>query len=169
MLKLIRRVRALIKKNLEPEQYARDIGVKMGRGCRLIKVDFSTEPYLITLGDHVSATQTRFETHDGAVWVFRDDFPDIDVVRPINVGNNVFIGYGSIILPGVTIGDNVVIGAGSVVSRDIPSNCVAAGVPARVIKSIADYRQKILPEGTPTKQMSDADKRLFYMQRFKKI
>jgi acetyltransferase-like isoleucine patch superfamily enzyme len=168
MFEIIRRLRAILKKNLSPERYARDLGVKLGKGCRLIKVDFSTEPYLVTLGDRVSATQTRFETHDGAVWVFRDEHPDIDIVRPITVGNNVFIGYGSIILPGVTIGDNVVIAAGSVVSRAIPSNCVAGGVPARVIKSLEDYRQKIMPEGSPTKRMSDVEKRAFYVRKFGK-
>ncbi|WP_421850554.1 DapH/DapD/GlmU-related protein [Novosphingobium sp.] len=167
MFSVINRLRAVLKKNLHPERYARDIGVTLGKGCRLIKVDFSTEPYLVTLGDHVSATQTRFETHDGAVWVFRDQFPEIDLVRPITVGNNVFIGYGSIILPGVTIGDNVVIGAGSVVARDIPSDCVAAGVPARVIKSITEYRDKVVPEGSPTKSLSDAEKRAYYLKKFR--
>ncbi len=166
MLDVIGRLRAVLKKKLSPERYARDIGVKMGKHCRLINVDFSTEPYLVTLGDHVSATQTRFETHDGAVWVFRDEFPEIDIVRPITVGNNVFIGYGSIILPGVTIGDNVVIAAGSVVSRDVPSNSVAGGVPARVIKSLEDYRRKNLPEGSPTKNLSETAKRAYYTRKF---
>ncbi len=55
--------------------------------------------------------------------------------RPVHIGKNCWIGAGAIILPGVTIGDNVVIGAGSVVTRDIPSDTVAVGVPCRVIKS----------------------------------
>jgi maltose O-acetyltransferase len=54
----------------------------------------------------------------------------------IRIGNNVWIGGGAIICPGVTIGDNSVIGAGSVVTKDIPSNVVAAGNPCRVIKAI---------------------------------
>ena len=53
---------------------------------------------------------------------------------PVIVGNNVWIGGGAILLPGVTIGDNVVIGAGSVVTRDIPANSVACGSPCRVIR-----------------------------------
>src|SRR5664279_3748180 len=57
----------------------------------------------------------------------------------VKIGNRVFIGAGSIILPGVTIGDDVVIGAGSVVSHDIPSGNVAAGNPAKVICSTDDY------------------------------
>mgnify|MGYP003372065288 FL=1 len=50
------------------------------------------------------------------------------------IGNNVWIGGGAIIMPGVTIGDNVVIGAGSVVTKDIPDNSVAYGSPCRVVR-----------------------------------
>ncbi|CEO21041.1 sugar O-acetyltransferase [Paeniclostridium sordellii] len=53
---------------------------------------------------------------------------------PVHIGNNVWIGGGAIIMPGVTIGDNVVIGAGSVVTKDIPSNKIAYGNPCRVIR-----------------------------------
>lgn len=54
---------------------------------------------------------------------------------PVVIGNNVWIGGGAILLPGVTIGDNVVIGAGSVVTRDIPANTVACGNPCRVVRA----------------------------------
>lgn len=53
---------------------------------------------------------------------------------PVRIGNNVWIGGGAVILPGVTIGDNTVIGAGSVVTRDIPADSVAVGSPCRVIR-----------------------------------
>lgn len=56
---------------------------------------------------------------------------------PVTIGDNVWIGAGAIIMPGVTIGDNVVIGAGSVVTRDVPSNVVAYGSPCRVARSNA--------------------------------
>jgi len=55
---------------------------------------------------------------------------------PVTIGKNVWIGGGSIILPGVTIGDNTTIGAGSVVSKSIPANCLAVGNPCRVIKEL---------------------------------
>ena len=55
---------------------------------------------------------------------------------PVIIGNNVWIGGGAIILPGVTIGNNVVIGAGSVVTKNIPSDVVAAGNPCKVIRKI---------------------------------
>jgi len=53
---------------------------------------------------------------------------------PVTIGNNVWIGGGTIIMPGVKIGDNVVIGAGSVVTKDIPSNKVSYGNPCRVVR-----------------------------------
>lgn len=60
----------------------------------------------------------------------------VEWAEPVTIGNNVWIGGSTTILPGVTIGDNVVIGAGSVVTRDIPANKVVAGNPARIIKHI---------------------------------
>lgn len=62
--------------------------------------------------------------------------------KPINIGDNVWIGGGCVILPGVTIGDNSVIAAGAVVTKNVPENSVVAGVPARVIKNIEEA-----PEG----------------------
>ena len=57
---------------------------------------------------------------------------------PIRIGNNVWIGAHSVVLPGVTIGDNAVIGAGSIVTKDIPANTVAVGNPCRVMREISD-------------------------------
>ncbi len=65
----------------------------------------------------------------------RNDETDIQG-RPITIGNNVWIGANVVIMPGVTIGDHSVIGAGSVVTRDIPADCVAVGVPAKVIRKL---------------------------------
>ena len=59
--------------------------------------------------------------------------------QTVKIGNNVWIGAGAIILPGVTIGDNTVIGAGSVVTRDIPANVVAVGNPCKVLREIGEY------------------------------
>ncbi|WP_304610570.1 acyltransferase [Oryzibacter oryziterrae] len=166
MLGILKRFVAMYQKHRDPVRYARKLGVTIGKDCRLLGADFSTEPYLVTLGDHVSATKVQFLTHDGSVWVFRDEEPEIDLVRPIRVGNNVFIGFGAIVLPGVTIGDNVVIGAGSVVAKDIPSNCVAAGVPAKVIRSLEEYKSKTMKNVDRTKSLSESAKREHYIRKF---
>lgn len=62
----------------------------------------------------------------------------LEYAKPITIGNNVWIGAGVNVMPGVNIGDNSVIGAGSVVTRDVPANVVACGVPCRVIRGIAE-------------------------------
>lgn len=61
-----------------------------------------------------------------------------DYTKSVTIGNNVWIGAGSIINPGVTIGDNSVIGSGSVVTKDIPANVVAVGNPCRILKPIVE-------------------------------
>ena len=61
---------------------------------------------------------------------------------PVHIGRNCWIGAGAIIMPGVTIGDNSVIGAGSVVTKDIPANVVAYGVPCRVVREISEHDEK---------------------------
>ena len=166
MLSLFRSFKNFIHRRLDPEGHARKIGVKFGKGCRFINVNFGSEPYLVTLGDHVSATLTNFVTHDGGVWVFREKHPDIDVFAPIHVGNNVYIGARTIILPGVTIGDNVVIGAGAVVSRDIPSDCVAVGIPARPLKSLDEYWQHVQNKTIPAKLLNPKDKQIYLRRHF---
>lgn len=60
----------------------------------------------------------------------------LSIIKPVRIGNDVWIGANCVILPGVTIGNNVVIAAGAVVTADIPDNCVAGGVPAKLIKEL---------------------------------
>lgn len=131
-----------------PIGYARSIGVKIGRNVNFYGMRpgmFSTEPWLITIGDNCHITNgCQFITHDGGTLVVRREIPDLEITAPITIGSNVYIGLNSMILPGVTIGDNVIVGAGSVVSSDIPSNSVAAGVPAKVIKSLDSYKEKAI-------------------------
>lgn len=112
----------------------RSTGMKIGQDCSINTNNFSTEPFLIEIGNHVAiATGTHFVTHDGAAWVIRQEFPEVDVFGEIKVGDNTFIGSNSLILPGTRIGRNCVIGAGSVVRGVIPDDSVAIGNPAKII------------------------------------
>lgn len=163
---LISELRRRNRRRRDPIAYARSLGVQIGKGCRLIAVDFGSEPYLVRLGDHVSATATVFGTHDGGVWVFRDRRPDADLIAPITVGNNVFLGLRTTILPGVAIGDNVVVGAGSVVTRDLPSDCVAVGAPAKPLRALDEYWQSVEPRLLPTNLLPPEEKRRFLEAHF---
>lgn len=150
--------------------WARSIGVQVGEGCRLLgacPATFGSEPYLVKLGNHVETTAgVRFITHDGGVWVFREQDPDVDVFGAITVGNNVFIGVNATIMPGVTIGDNCIVATGAVVTRDIPSGSVAAGVPARVIKTVDEYRRKVQLNAFHIRSLPPDDKRRVLEEHF---
>ena len=124
-------------------EYGRSIGVRIGKDCKISTKYFGTEPYLIEIGNHVQVTDdVRFITHTGG-WVFRKKNPKFDVFGEIKIGNNVYIGNCVVILPGVTIGDNVIVGARSIVTKDVESDSVCVGIPARKIKSVTQYHEEI--------------------------
>ena len=103
---------------------------------------------MITLGDHVAVgpnvqfiTATHPLRSEDRIKLMPDQFPPFEVVNiahPIHVGDFAWIGAGAIIMPGVTIGPRAVVGAGSVVTKDVPSNMVVAGNPAKLMKSVDD-------------------------------
>ena len=165
--KLPRRLALEALRRVDPVRYARAIGVKVGRDCKLISTNFGTEPFLITLGDRVEVTHgVQFITHDGGVWVLRDELPDIDVVAPIVVGDHCFLGSHAIILPGVTIGRRSLVAAGAVVTRDVPAESVVGGCPARVISTIAEYRERSVARALNIKRMGAEEKRAWLMEHF---
>jgi len=130
-----------------PRILSKKYGFKVGENCRFTgkKISFGSEPYLIEIGNNVTITPgVKFETHDGGVGILRKEYPGINVFGRIKIGNNVFIGEDSMIMYGVSIGNDVVIGARSVVTKDIPPYTVAAGTPARVIRSLEEYKQRSL-------------------------
>jgi acetyltransferase-like isoleucine patch superfamily enzyme len=134
----------------DPVQYARRVGVRVGSNVHFYGMTpgmFGSEPWLISIGDNVHIVSgCNFVNHDGGVLILRHRFPKLEITKPIRVGSYVYIGINCTILPGVTIGDNVIIGAGSVVTTDIPANSVAAGIPARVIKSLDAYTDRVRAE-----------------------
>ncbi len=135
-------------KKVSPIKFAKKVGVNFGVNFNIYgKIEWGTEPWIITIGNNVYLTDgIKFLTHDGGTLLFRSSVPDLEITKPIKIGNNVYIGNNVILLPGISIGDNCIIGAGSVVSKSIPSNCVAAGVPASKIKTIDEYFNKISNE-----------------------
>lgn len=119
-------------------------GVTIGERCWIMSEGFSTEPYLITIGDHVAiAAGVQFVTHEGSAWLLRDEHPDLQVFGTIRVGNDCLIGMNSIILPGTDIGARCVIGAGSVVKGVVPAGSVYAGNPARYLKRTEDLLARL--------------------------
>lgn len=153
MFSIGRRIKEKYKKAIlyrfNKNRYMKSIGLNFSPGNVHLygNVSFGTEPWAITLGENVHIVNgVQFITHDGGTLIFRHIIPDLEITKPIVVGNNVYIGTNTIILPGVNIGSNVIIGAGAVVTKDIPDNSVAVGVPAKVIKSADEYFEKIKKE-----------------------
>ena len=142
--KRIRRLIGLPKKSVEQPSMIdmyRNWGAIIGEDVELIECCIGRkDATTIEIGNHVTCVYTHFLTHDASLKRFIGS--DCNKIGRIVIGDNVFIGLKSIILPNVHIGDNVVIGAGSVVTKDIPDNSVAVGNPARVICTCDEYVEK---------------------------
>ena len=156
-----------------PVAYWRSKGAVIGEGCEIYPtVAFGSEPYLVQIGDHVRLSGgIRIITHDGGVWVLRhmkEEYKDIDIFAGVKIGNNVHVGTGVTIMPGVTIGSNVIIGCDAVVTKDIPDNSIAVGVPAKVVQTIEEYENKHINDFVHTKTMSSAEKRAYILQKIQK-
>lgn len=97
--------------------------------------------WLIEIGDNVTlANGVYILAHDAST----KNLIGYAKIGNVKIGNNVFVGARSIILPNVKIGDNVIIGSGSIVTKDVPSNVVIAGNPAKIISNIDNYKNKML-------------------------
>lgn len=147
-LRMLTKPIAELYRRISPEKYARKIGVNIGANPHFYgPISWGSEPWLITIGNNVHITgECKFINHDGGTLIFRDRVPDLEITKPIVVGDNVYIGEETMILPGAHIGNNVVIGARSVVTKDIPDNSVAVGAPCRVIKTTEEYFEKLQRE-----------------------
>ena len=115
--------------------YLKATGVEIGEGTMIslrAKLDSRRGKIIIGRGCHITYGCILL-SHDGSAKQREQGNTGLGKVV---IGDNVFVGVNSVILPDVVIGDNTVIGAGSVVTRDMPANVVAAGNPARVLKQI---------------------------------
>jgi len=137
---------------------AKKLGLKVGNNTRLYSTNFSTEPYLIEIGNNVTVSyNVFFITHDGGVWVVRNlyqNYKNINLNGKISIGNNVFIGINSTILLGVSISDNCIVAANSVVTKSVPKNSIVAGNPAKIIGTVELYIEKNKSKYVHTKNLS---------------
>lgn len=138
MLKqIIRKILHRVRGEANIEHLKRQ-GLKIGRGCNILSGVIIDPSHIwhVVIGDEVTlAPRVHVLAHDASM----KSHLGYTRIGKVSIGDRVFIGAGSIILPGVNIGDNSVIGAGSVVTKNIPSNVVAAGNPARVLFPLEAY------------------------------
>lgn len=169
---ILKRIQLVLLKKASNERkikYLRGQGMKIGQDCLINTMSFSTEPYLIEIGNHVAiAGGTEIITHDGAIWCFRDEIPNADVFGKIKLGNNVFIGDNCTILPNTVIGDNCIVGAGSVVRGKFPENSVIVGNPAKVVTkmSIQRFLYTQNPGMLRTANIDDSEKSIILKKHF---
>lgn len=146
---LLRALKRLISEELyiDPQSAVkryRAKGVTIGENTELYntKID-SIRPFLVTIGKNTLITGARILTHDAST----KKGLGYTKLGKVTIGDNVFIGINSIVLPNVTIGNNVIVGAGTVVAKDIPDNSVAVGNPMRIVgtyqENMAKNREKL--------------------------
>jgi acetyltransferase-like isoleucine patch superfamily enzyme len=148
-------------------EYARHKGVKIGDNCRIYTRSFGSEPWMISIGNKVTVTSgVVLLTHDGSTWLMNDEKGRRYLYRRVEIGNNVFIGVNSIIMPGVKIEDNVIVAAGSIVTKSVPSGVIIAGNPAKIIGNYDAYQKEVLENYISDKDM---DYTLDYQNRIEKV
>jgi acetyltransferase-like isoleucine patch superfamily enzyme len=116
----------------------------MGQGCSILPNTVFADPALVRLGNNVHFSNCTLIGHDGCVAMLNHALGvKLESVGKIDIRDNVFIGYGAIVLPGVTIGPNAIVAAGAVVSRDVAEGDIVTGVPAKPLGRVDDLVIKL--------------------------
>ncbi len=133
-------------------EIAKSKGMKVGENLYIQGIpNFGSEPFLIEIGDNVTiAENVGFINHGGDARVTKkiEKFKDGRNFGRIKIGNNTFIGKGSILMPGVSVGSNCIVGSLSIVSSSVPDNSVYGGIPAKFICTIDEYGERLLANNT---------------------
>ena len=140
MIRFLKRIFYRLRGEYTTEQLI-SMGMKVGKNFgRLNGVILDpSHCWLIEIGDNVTmAPRVHILCHDAST----KHFLNYTKIGRVHIGDNVFIGASTVVLPGVTIGNNVIIGANSTVTHDIPDGMVAAGSPARILCSTQVYLNK---------------------------
>lgn len=152
-------INAICKMIMTPKRYARFIGVKFGKNCLIATKNWSSEPYLIEIGDNVQVTHNvSIHTHGGS-HVARKMIPDFDMFGKVIIKNGAYIGAYAQIMPGVTIGEGSLIAAGSIVTKSIPAGVVVAGNPAKYVCTVEEYIERNKKYNLGTKGLSFEEKK----------
>ena len=164
MLNLFKRLIEVYQRILvSPEKYARHIGVKIGKNCFISTREWSSEPYLITIGNNVQITRNvAIHTHGGGNAV-RSKYPDFDAFGKVVIEDWAYIGAYSQIMPGVTIGEGAIVAAGSIVTKSVAPRTVVGGNPARYICTVDEYIQRNLKYNLHCKAMTKEEKKRFLL------
>lgn len=127
---------------------AQQKGMKSGENLYVEgSVNFGSEPFLIEIGNNVTLAEgVSFINHGGDARVTKrlEKYKDGRNFARIKIGDNAFIGKGTILMPGISIGKNCIVGSLSIVTNSVPDNSVYAGVPAKLICTIEEYGDKLL-------------------------
>lgn len=142
-----------------PEKYARHLGVTIGKHCFISTREWSNEPYLIKIGDHVQVTRcVSVHTHGGGQSI-RKEHPDFDVFGKVVIEDWAYIGAYSQIMPGVTIGEGALVAAGSVVTKSVAPHTVVGGNPARYICTTEEFYERNKKYNVNTKGKGHKEKK----------
>lgn len=141
-----------------PLEYARHIGVKVGNNTWINTRKWSSEPFLITIGNNCQITEdVSFHTHGGGNCI-RQKCPDFDAFGKIVVEDWAYVGAFSHIMPGVTIGEGALVAAGSVVVKSVTPHTVVGGNPAKFICTTDEYLERNMKWNIGTKKLSTIEK-----------
>jgi acetyltransferase-like isoleucine patch superfamily enzyme len=162
---LLKPVRAIVRKLAIEKGRARSLWIKLcnprndeyaeflrlhgrfhsiGRECRINSDVRVTNPEYVRLGNNVTLSSCTLIGHDASIGVIgRATGKKLDSVGKIDIRDNVFVGYGALLLPGITIGPNSIVAAGAVVTRDVAPGAIVAGVPARPVGTFDELAERL--------------------------